>query len=374
MSRIRSLALIFVYTLTCVSTLSLHSQQAKVTKPNTVATVKGLIITEDDLRKAAAPGIERAEIQHLQSEANYERLKHQVLVRALAGLIEDKVLEAEAASRGVTKKELLEKELAGKVKEPTMEDLSAHYPLDKQPSADTRVQVFARMRQYLKAENYNKAKATFVAELKKKYGVIQLLKPQRLSVGTAGFPSLGPDNAPVTIVEFVNYQCSDCRGFQKAVGSLVKKYGNQVRLVSRNFALEQPYSAQAAQAALCAGDQGRFWEMHDLFFQTGHPEPQFFNMQASALKLNLQDFGACLDSGRHADTIKKDLYAAASLGVMGTPALFVNGRPVLAPHSIDDVANLIDDELHGSVRAFGGVAPTNQASRPPAPVSQEARK
>ncbi len=322
-----------------------YPQNTKSARAPGVGSVKGVPITAEDLNKAAANDLQRAELQHLQAEANYARAKHLALEKALAQLIEDKVLDAEAAHKGLTKQALLDKELAGKVKEPTPEDLDAHYPPDKRLTGDSRDNVFARMKQVLKTENYNKAKAVYVAQLKKKYGVTESLKPFRLTVDTEGSPSIGPDAAPITVVDFSDFQCSSCGSFEKSLRDLQKKYGGQVRLVFRNFAHEQPYAEMAAEAALCAGDQGRFWEMHDSLFQTGRPEPQYLNLHAARLNLNLQEFGACLMSGRHAESVKRDLFAAAGLGVTNAPAVFVNGRPVLALRTVEDIAEVIDEEL-----------------------------
>jgi len=315
-----------------------------------VGSVKGMPITTEDLNEAAANDLQRAELQHLQAEAAYTRATHLALEKALAKIIEDRVLDAEAASKGLTKQALLDKELAGKVKEPTPEDLDAHYPFDKRLTGDSRDKVFARMKQALRTENYNKAKAAYVAQLKKKYGVKESLRPFRLTVATAGSPSVGPDAAPVTVVEFSDFQCSSCGSFEKSLRDLQKKYGDQVRLVFRNFANEQPYAQMAAEAALCAGDQGRFWEMHDSLFQSGHPEPQYLNFHAVRLNLDLPEFSACMSSGRKAESVRKDLYAAAGLGVTNAPAVFVNGRPVLALRGVEDIAALIDEELNSTVQ------------------------
>ena len=339
----------------------LRAQDGKAVKTAPVATFKGTPITQEDLRTAAARDLERAEIRHLQADAEYTRAKHMALEAALVRLIEDKVLEAEAASRRMTKEALLEKEVAGKVKEPTMEDLNAHYPADRLPTAETREKVFARMKEFLKTENYNKAKAEYVAGLKKKYGVTESLKPLRFKVETAGSPSVGPDEAPVTVVEFEDFQCRTCGNFEMKLQSLLKLYGDQVRVVYRSYPADQnPLAGKAAEAALCAADQGRFRQMQAMLFQMDHLEERDLFGGAGLLKLNMEDFGACLSSGRHAEKVKKDLYAAAGLGVTSAPALFVNGRPVLL-HSFDDITKVIDEELKGSSRLPGSASDSNKS-------------
>jgi hypothetical protein len=102
-------------------------------------------ITEQEAKRAAAEQKQRLELQHLQAEARYARAKHKALADGLERLIDDNVLDGEASSRGITTPALLEKELAEKVKEPTMEDLKAHYPPDQVPAPGTRDKIFARM-------------------------------------------------------------------------------------------------------------------------------------------------------------------------------------------------------------------------------------
>jgi protein-disulfide isomerase len=155
----------------------------------------------------------------------------------------------------------------------------------------------------------------------------------------------------VTVVLFSDFQCTACRGFEPALQDMLKKYGSQVRLVYRSFTFGLPIAAEAARAALCAGDQQRFWDLHDQILRSGRPDLEFLNMNAAAIRLNMEEFGACLGSGHYADAVRRDTYEAAALGVTSTPALFVNGRPLLAPRSVDEVAQLIDDELFHISRA-----------------------
>ena len=198
MASTRLTILLMVLALFGQASWQVQAQNAKKSKSASVGSIMGVAITEEEANRAAAQQMQRLELQHLQAEANYARARHQALAEGLERVIEDKVLDAEASSRGITTQALLEKELAGKIKEPTMEDLKAHYPPDQVPAPETRDKIFARMQSYLRTENYNKAKAEYVAQLKKKYKVTETLKPLRLSVDTDGCPTLGPDTAPVT--------------------------------------------------------------------------------------------------------------------------------------------------------------------------------
>ncbi|MGC8794787.1 MAG: DsbA family protein [Bryobacteraceae bacterium] len=140
---------------------------------------------------------------------------------------------------------------------------------------------------------------------------------------------LGDKNAPLTLVEFTDYQCSFCRRFHVVTfPELRKKYieTGKLRFASRDFPLEFHTSAfLAAEAARCAGDQGRYWEMRDLLVSTGKLSKEDLAAHARQLKLDAREFDACLATGKHRTAIQQDIVEATQLGINGTPG-FVIGR------------------------------------------------
>ncbi len=108
----------------------------------------------------------------------------------------------------------------------------------------------------------------FIAGLKKDYNVTSYLEPARVTVATAGFPSMGPANASVTIVEFSDFECPYCGGLYPTLKDIEKNYKDKIRIVYRQFPLTNihPHAQKAAEASLCANDQGQFWQMHDAMF------------------------------------------------------------------------------------------------------------
>jgi protein-disulfide isomerase len=164
-----------------------------------------------------------------------------------------------------------------------------------------------------------------------------------------GRPSAGPSDAPVTIVEFTDYACEYCaRHATTVLPRLLATYGSRLRYVVRNFPLTEshPQAQQMAQAAECANDQGRFWDLHDALL--AHPERlqnDDVRARAKALGLNVDVFGRCLTSGRHYATVLVDAQTAENLGVTGTPAFVVNGVLVVGAKSFEQFARLIDDAL-----------------------------
>ncbi len=152
-----------------------------------------------------------------------------------------------------------------------------------------------------------------------------------------GFPLKGSLNAPVTMVEFSDFQCPYCRQFATQTLPLIEqKYirTGLVRLIYRDFAVQGPESQWAAEAAYCAQEQGAFWPYHDLLFarQQGHNQGIFTkeNLKLFAAELGLEPrlFAQCLDSGRYAAMVQAATQEGRSLGLRGTPTFFINGRKV----------------------------------------------
>jgi len=319
-----------------------------------LARFQGGSITQDELNKFSSDDLKALELQRLQFEANWQRNRHLVFEANLARLLEDKLFQAEAAKRGITKEQLLEKELQGKVKEPTEDEVKAYYEANRQRINQPLLQISSQISQYLKHESYNRFKAAFVDQLKTAYSATTSLEPLRANVETDGSPSQGPETAPVTLVEFSDFQCPYCTNLSTTLRQIMQRYGPQIRLVFRNFPLTQihPYAEKAAEAALCAGDQGQFWQMHDLMFQSqGQLEEESLKAKAAQLKLDMDAFNACLTSGKNAGKVKQDLYAGSKLGVEGTPALFINGRFVSGAVPLTEIVKIIDEELKPLTRA-----------------------
>jgi protein-disulfide isomerase len=345
----RNLMVLFILAATMLSARPGVAQQAKpAARSEGVATFSGTLITEDELMRAAAGDLEKLELQRLQLNANLERARQEILEWNLSRLIEGKVLAAEAAKRGVNAEALLAKELEGKVKEPSQQDVNAYYVANKAHIGKPLEDVSSQILQYLKNENYNKAKAEYVESLKNEYGVSSRLEPLRMKVDTGGSPSSGPADARVTMIEFSDFQCPYCANLSKTLRQVLNSLGKDVRLVYRQFPLSQihPFAEQAAEASLCAADQGHFWEMHDLMFQDqGKLADADLKADASRLNLDLTAFDECLSSRRHAEKIKADMREGASLGVAGTPALFINGRMMSGAQSYEDLTRVINEEI-----------------------------
>lgn len=170
-------------------------------------------------------------------------------------------------------------------------------------------------------------------------------EPVALTVN--GSPSRGPANARITLVEFSDFQCPYCRVAAKKVSELLDMFPNDVRLVFKEFPLdEHSQAAAAAEAALAAHAQGKFWPLHDrMFAQPGALKRESFLAWAKEFGLDVPRFTADLDSGKYRQEVMRDLKEGLGAGVQGTPSFFLNGRQYRGPMEPATLKPIIEEEL-----------------------------
>jgi protein-disulfide isomerase len=288
------------------------------------------------------------------------RMREQTLrEQGLEQLIAQTVLTQEAAAKGTTVNGLIKSEVEEK-SSPSAADLKAFYEANKEryknvAEADALKQIEPGLRQ----QQQRTRQAAYLRELRQKYGVKVLVEPTRMAIDTANAPVRGNVNAPVTIVEFSDFQCPFCGRARPTVNKVRETYGDKVRILFRDFPLQMhPQATKAAEAAACAGDQGKFWEMHDwMFANQGKLQVPDLKQHAADMGIKADAFGECLDSGKYASRWQQGLADGTQYGVSGTPAFFINGRPLMGARPFEDFAQVIDDELER-----GGVAPPAPAS------------
>ena len=265
--------------------------------------------------------------------------RHELLLQGIQRKIDEELLNAEAARTGLTVPELIDHasesesiarlaDLPAPVKR--VHASGQHAPMDSQEQA--------RLRQALIVSLRRKADIQIM---------LPPLGPPIVPVSPDDDPRLGPDDAPITIIEFSDFECPFCQKSVPVLQELRRMYGDKIRLIYRDFPGENhPNAFAAAEASECAHEQGKFWEYHDLLFKPQEPNKSWdFHSLAKESGLNTQAFSECLKSGRFRAEVFKDLEDGLRLGISSTPTFFINGRPLVGLHSISAFQELIDKAL-----------------------------
>jgi len=277
--------------------------------------------------------------------------------RGLEELIAQVLLDREAAARGVSVAEITRTEITDKARV-TPAEAKAYFEANHARFGGVgEAEALQQIVTGLGRQRERERRAAFARELRARYPVEVRLEPFRLEVGVGDVPIRGNPEAPVTIVEFSDFQCPYCVRARPAVNRVRDVYGDQVRFVFRHFPLAfHEHAQKAGEAAACAGEQDRFWDMHDrLWANTRKLRPDDLKEHASALGLDTEAFAQCLDSDRYASLVEEDAREGARLGVSGTPAFFINGRPLVGAQPFEAFATVIDDELERAGRTAADV-------------------
>ncbi len=161
-------------------------------------------------------------------------------------------------------------------------------------------------------------------------------------------PFIGPEDAPVTIVEFSDYQCPFCRRYyEQTFSQLTEKYKGQIRYVFKDFPLPMhPQAPKASEAAHCAGDQGKYWEMHGTLFRNqGSLGEEALKKYGQQIGLDTAKYEKCLSSAKYASLVDENMKVARKVGVNGTPTFFINGERLVGAQPMSEFEKRIDAAL-----------------------------
>lgn len=316
---------------------------AKPVEPGVAARVDGQAVTLDELEKALATQL-----------AKLQEQKFQLMESKLEELIGERLLTLEAKRRGITVEELLKAEVTSKVTEVTDAEITTFMTQNKARLHGDPTELRPKVRDYLRDQKAQASRRAYLAGLQQRAKVERFLEepePVRIPVSAEGAFAQGPKDAPVTIVEFSDFQCPFCSRIVGTLKEVVGLYPKQVRLAFRDFPIAglHPKAQKAAEAARCAGEQGKFWEYHDLLFGSqAQATSADFKRFAEQLKLDANSFVTCLDSGKHAAAVASDVQEGTRLGIDGTPTFFINGRRVVGALPLEAFQRIIDRELRRS--------------------------
>lgn len=303
------------------SALENDPESATTDLPAVLATVGEEQITLADVRDRAGTALDQVETQYLRSRSR-------IIETVLDAIVRERALAHEARRQNRTVQDLVAAE-AGPRLNPTDAEVAMWYQenasrLDGRPLEQIRQQIVAHLREQRMRAAEQKLEQRISQELK----VAVNFQGYRAALDNEGAPSLGRPGAPVTVVEFSDFQCPYCRGFAPTLKQLAAEFGDQVHVVYRQFPITSihPLAFKAAEASLCAHEQGKFWQLHDLIFE------EQTRIAVSDLKdkarragIDQRTFDSCLDSSQYAERVRRDMEEAQRLGVTGTPAVFING-------------------------------------------------
>jgi protein-disulfide isomerase len=269
-----------------------------------LATVGGEEVTRAEVEAAAAEALEQVEQGLVQCRMEAEQQRHQVLEGETRKLVRERLLKAAAEERGMTEDQLLQAEVQSRVAAVTPAEVDAFYEGNRERIGPvTKEQVAPQIEQYLRQQRESEAYQAFIAGLEEANQVAYEIGPYRVEVATAGEPARGSAEAPVTIVEFSDFECPFC---SRVVPTLEQIQG---------FADQQNLAVAGLKA------------------------------KAAELGLDAGDFAQCLDSDKYAEAVEEDLQEGSAIGITGTPAMVINGRLVSGAVPYEEIAKVVDEEL-----------------------------
>jgi len=303
-----------------------------------VASVNGEPITEAEVDLRAADRL--VQIRQEEYEARND---------AINEIVAEKLLDREARGRRITVPALLQSEVDAKAAPISPTDATMLYEQNKARFAgQSREKALASIEKALRQRSTSERLAAYRKELRAAADVTVSLQPPRLDLALpASSPAQGPAKAPVTLIEFADYQCPYCRQAEETVAAVLKEYKGKVRFVHGDFPLSNHDRADlAARASRCAGEQGKFWDYrHSLLVTPGDFSDEDFANRASGMGLDGNAFGACVQSGRHDAAIQASQDEGIKAGVNATPTFFFNGRKLAGAPSIEEFRRILDEEL-----------------------------
>ena len=311
-----------------------NSASPEISPTTVIADVDGMKLTLGEFEQKRADSLFQAR------DAFYHQER-----KVLEDYLDDYLLKREAQKQNLTVDQLLDREVKSKLpKDPSEEALHVYY--EGMETKDTYEALRSRILDHIRQARFDKAKAAYVASLRSQANIVISLPPPRAEIRLENTPVLGAQNAPVLFVEYADFECPYCQQVAPTIQRLETEYKGKVKFAFKDTPLPMhPHAQKAAEAAHCAGLQGKYWDYHNALFAT--KQLAVPDLKAEARKLNLDGaaFDKCLDTGAEAATVKAQLEEANALGVQGTPSFFINGRFLSGAASYETLHEAIEQEL-----------------------------
>ncbi len=329
-----------------------NCSQVKRFKPEEpMAKVDGQVITAKELEEATEGDL-------AQAETKYREKVYEIRKEALDIMIVERLVEAKAKLESISPDQLLQRELKTRIVDPSEEEIKqVYYATAERFGGDFPEfeEVEATIREAVQKQLEDKAQIEYFDELMANANIEILLPPvmpDARDIPTEG-PSKGNPNAPVTIVEFADFECPFCTNAQTTIDRILETYGDNIRYVFRDFPMPfHRFAEKAAEAAHCAGEQGKYWEMHAVLFENSDALTiADLKTYATEIGLDAERFNTCLDTSSTAPLVKKSLALIKKLGIRGSPTFFINGRQISGAQPYERFKEIIDMELRAASRS-----------------------
>jgi protein-disulfide isomerase len=277
-----------------------------------------------------------------------EKQKTEMRQRAAEQMALKELIKAEATAAGKNEDDYMKGIIEPQVPKPGDAEIAKFFEENKarMPPGSTLESMKEQIAMFMTQEPRQKAIGQYAGELLKKANFENLIEEPRVTVAATG-PSRGPEGAKITIVEFSDFQCPYCSKAEDAVTQVAEKYAGKVRIVFRHYPLSFHENApKAAQASMCANEQGKFWEMHkQLFANQSALSVEALKGHAKSIGLDGAKFDACLDSDKMKGVVDADTKDGEAAGVNGTPAFFINGKLLSGALPFSEFEKVINAEL-----------------------------
>jgi len=320
-------------------TLACSSQESFLTaaagsKSEVVAVLNGEQIRDEDLDIT----IELMKLEQDMYQVRREALEQSIALR---------LLEKEASENGMEVMELLAAVVDREVPVPTQAEVRAYYEKRKSRLRKPFEELQGEITALLRKTSLRQARNDYVNSLRQNANLKILLTPPKLSVNLESAHVRGPEDAPITLVEFSDFQCPYCRRIQPTLTELFEEYEGEIRWFFKDLPLKQihPGAVRAAEAARCAGEQNEFWGYRHALFELERVTNDVHSDVAKSLSLDYEAWSACVDSGKYVAAVEADRVEANKLGIKGTPAFLINGVLLSGAQPKESFTSLIEAEL-----------------------------
>jgi predicted DsbA family dithiol-disulfide isomerase len=302
-----------------------------------VAELNGAPITAGELDKKIGSQMTRIKTQIYEMQS-----------QGINSIINERLLDDAAKKAGLSTQALLQKEVTDKVGDVSDKEVEEFFSRNQRRfPGKTLDEVKDPVKKQIIAQKSSVYRNNYMDRLKDEANIKIFISRPSIDVSVDDDPMKGTKGAPITIIEFTDYQCPFCGRARPTVQQIIETYGDKVHYVLRDFPLSFHKDAKkASEAAQCAGDQDKYWEYSDKLWsnQRALTTPDL-KKYAQELSLNQKEFDQCLDSGKFSDEVDKDMADGSKAGVTGTPSFFINGQMLTGARPFEQFKEIIDMEL-----------------------------